>query len=91
MAADASVRTREGVERINRYDEKAEKLEERMEWLENKIDNGRIRKPEHDRARAGYIRLYIKAVSEWRKLQNARDLEELTERVEQLEELGVGT
>lgn len=68
------------------YDDMAAEIESTIAWIDDKIENGRIRDPERARARAGYLRVKITAISEWRKLREASDLEELSDRVEELEQ-----
>ncbi|MFP4006115.1 MAG: hypothetical protein ACLFUR_05305 [Candidatus Hadarchaeia archaeon] len=52
----------------------------------HKIENGRIRKPENERVRVKWIRSLGYLVGQYRRLLKDRDLEELAERVEKLEE-----
>jgi len=50
------------------------------------LGDGRIRSPEKDRIRIKYLRLIVQAQSERRKILADKDLEEIQERVEALEE-----
>lgn len=68
------------------YSAQLEKLEQIDAWLEEKLETGRVRSVENAKARQGYIRLRIRAISEWRKLAEARDLEALAEEIEELKE-----
>ncbi len=53
---------------------------------EHKLENGRIRKPEHDKVRIQYYRCMIYAISTARSLLNDHKLKEIEERIEALEE-----
>lgn len=50
------------------------------------LGDGRIRNPESERIRLKYLRLIIQANGERRKLLADKELEELRERLERLEE-----
>jgi len=50
------------------------------------LGEGRIRSPEKERGRLKYLRVIVKAESERRKLLADKDLEELQERLDALEE-----
>lgn len=71
--------------RVSEFDDMAQECEAIINWIDDKMENGRVRSPEHARARQGYWRIKLKAISEWRKLKEASTLDELTERVEKLE------
>ncbi len=50
------------------------------------LGDGRIRSPEKERIRLKYLRVIVSAVGERRKLLQDKELEELAEKVEQLQE-----
>jgi len=50
------------------------------------LGDGRIRSPKKERVRLKYLRVIVKAESERRKLLADKDLEELQERLDALEE-----
>lgn len=50
------------------------------------IGDGRIRSPEKDRIRIKYLRLIVQSQGERRKLLRDKELEELEERLERIEE-----
>lgn len=68
------------------YAEMRRQVEDAIAWIDDKLENGRIRDPERARARQGYLRLKIQAIGEWRKLKEAGDLEQLQAEVEELKE-----
>lgn len=86
MSEATSAGTREGAIVGDEYAEKRAAIEESIEWIDDKLENGRIRNPEHARARQGYLRLKIQAIGEWRKLKEAGDLAELREEIEKVKE-----
>jgi hypothetical protein len=49
--------------------ERQEELRAAIDWIDDKLQTGRIRDPERAEARQEYLRLKIRAISEWRKLQ----------------------
>ena len=55
------------------------------------LGDGRIRSPEKERIRLKYLRVIISAESERRKLLQDKELEELKERLERIEERQEGT
>jgi len=50
------------------------------------LGDGRIRSPEKEKIRLKYLRVIVSAQAERRKLLADRDLDELAEKVEQLQE-----
>lgn len=87
MSTDASAyASPDGIPDVKTADEMAMECEAVIEWIDDKLENGRIRDPEHARARAGYLRIKLQAIGEWRKLKETRDLEELRDEVEALKE-----
>jgi len=55
------------------------------------LGDGRIRSPEKERIRLKYLRVIVSAESERRKLLQDKELEELQERLEAIEERQEGT
>ena len=55
------------------------------------LGDGRIRSPEKERIRLKYLRVIVSAESERRKLLQDKELEELKERLERIEERQEGT
>lgn len=86
MSEAASAGTREGPTVGDEYAEKRAAIEDSIEWIDDKLENGRVRDPERARARQGYLRLKIQAIGEWRKLKEAGDLAELREEVDRIKE-----
>jgi soluble cytochrome b562 len=86
MSDTTPARGEDEISEINEYKEKQQDIESTIAWIDNKLENGRIRDPERARARQGYLRLKIKAIGEWRKLKEAGDLAELEQEVEELKE-----
>jgi hypothetical protein len=48
--------------------ERQEELRAAIAWIDDKLETGRIRDPERAEVRQEYLRLKIRAISEWRKL-----------------------
>lgn len=68
------------------HDDMIAEVESTVAWIDEKLENGRIRDPERARARQGYLRLKIQAIGEWRKLTEARELEDLRDELGALKE-----
>lgn len=68
------------------YDQMLERLDSVIEEIERKVENGRIRKPEHDKTRIQYYRAMGYLVRSQLKVIEARDLADMKERLEALEE-----
>lgn len=62
------------------------RLDSMIQEIEDKIENGRIRKPEHDRTRIQYYKAVGYLVRSQLKVIEQRDLREMEERLEALEE-----
>jgi predicted RecB family endonuclease len=60
-------------------------LDVAIEEARDKIENGRVRSPENEKVRIKWIRALAYAVNVRRQVANDRDLEELAEKVEQLQ------
>jgi len=86
---DASAHAREADD-AGSYDD----LLATLDMLENealrKVESGRVYDSENERVRIKWIRIAKDVVAEKRKVMADRDLEELTERIEQLEERADG-
>jgi hypothetical protein len=68
-----------------RYDELLENVDASIEQLVAKIENGRIRNPEYDKVRVRYHRTLGYMVRTKCRVLDAKNLEELSERLEKLE------
>lgn len=84
MSSDADAPARVELTEVGQYVEKMADVEDTVEWIDDKLENGRIRDPERARARQGYLRLKIQAIGEWRKLKEAGDLADLRQKVDNL-------
>jgi hypothetical protein len=81
----ASAATRE--ERPEDYEKMLDILDVAIEEAKRKIESGRVYNPENEKVRIKWIRALAYAVNVRRQVTTDRDLEELTERLEQLEAL----
>jgi hypothetical protein len=70
----------------NDYDEMLATLDVAIKEARRKVDSGRVYDPENERVRIKWIRALAYAVNVRRQVTNDRDLAELTERVEALED-----
>ncbi|QDX40278.1 hypothetical protein [Salarchaeum sp. JOR-1] len=61
-------------------------LEDGIEEAHRKVTDGRVYDAENEKVRIKWIRALAYAANVHRQIQNDRDLEELSERLEQLEE-----
>ncbi|ADJ16956.1 hypothetical protein [Halalkalicoccus jeotgali] len=61
-------------------------LEDGISEAHRKVTAGRVRDAENEKVRQGWIRQLAYACGQYRQLKKDQDLEELAERVEQLEE-----
>jgi soluble cytochrome b562 len=86
MSAGASASASEDLSPGDEYEEMRQEIEATIAWIDDKLENGRIRDPERARARQGYLRLKIQAVGEWRKLKEVGDLEDLREELDALKD-----
>lgn len=71
---------------VSDYDDMAAEVEATIAWIDDKLENGRIRDVQRAKARQGYLRLKIQAIGEWRKLKESADLDELAKQVDELRE-----
>lgn len=67
-------------------DEMLELLEDGIEEAHRKVTDGRVYDAENEKVRIKWIRALAYAANVHRQIQNDRDLEELSQRLEQLEE-----
>lgn len=73
------------------YDELLDLLDGAIKEAHRKIESGRVYDPENERVRQGWIKALAYAVNVRRQVTVDRDLEELTERIERIEEQrGIG-
>jgi len=87
MSADASAGTRDddvGAE-TDDYEEMLATLDVAIAEAQRKIESGRVYDAENEKVRIKWIRALAYAVNVRRQVTTDRDLEELTDRIEQLE------
>ena len=88
MSGDASAGAREGDgEDRDDYGWMIEQLDEAISEARRKVESGRVYDAENEKVRIKWIRALAYAVNVRRQITADRDLEELTERIDQLEEL----
>ena len=68
------------------YDWMIEQLDEAISEARRKVESGRVYDAENEKVRIKWIRALAYAMNVRRQITENRDLEELTERLEQLEE-----
>lgn len=68
------------------YDRMLDRLDDAIEEAHEKIVSGRVYSPENERVRQGWIKTLAYTMNVRRQVVTDRDLEELTERIEKLEE-----
>ena len=89
MSTDANAGTHEeagdSVETVD-YDAMLDTLDVAIEEAQHKIENGRVRSPENEKVRVKWIRALAYTVNVRRQVANDRDLQELAEKVERLQE-----
>jgi len=86
MSTDASAGAREPDD-ADDYDAMLETLDVAIEEAKRKVDSGRVYDADNEKVRIKWIRCLAYAVNVRRQVTNDRTLEELSERIEQLEEL----
>ena len=88
MSADASAATREADDSDGRdeYDEMLETLDTAIEEAHRKIDSGRVYDPQNEKVRCKWIKTLAYTVNVRRQVTNDRDLQDLADRIEALEE-----
>ncbi|WP_206731800.1 hypothetical protein [Halorubrum amylolyticum] len=72
------------------YDQMLDTLDTAIEEARRKVESGRVYDPENERVRIKWIRALAYTVNVRRQVTNDRDLEELAERLEQLEDVAEG-
>jgi len=91
MSGDASAQAREAVDGpegdrdVESYDDLLATLDVLEQEALRKVESGRVYDAENERVRIKWIRIAKDVIAEKRKVKADRDLEELSERVEQLE------
>lgn len=87
MSADASAGTSQDADESGTadYSKMLETLDTAIEEAQRKVENGRVYDAENEKVRVKWIRALAYAVNVRRQITNDRTLEELTDRVEQLE------
>jgi len=70
------------------YDELLSTLDSLLDESMRKVESGRVYDPENERVRIKWIRIACTVIDTHRKVRADRELEELAERVEQLETAG---
>ncbi|GAB6863260.1 hypothetical protein ACFQL0_22620 [Haloplanus litoreus] len=83
MSTNASADTRESD--TADYDVMLETLDTAIEEAKRKVESGRVYDAENEKVRIKWIRALAYAVNVRRQVTNDRTLEELAERIEQLE------
>ncbi|MBV0900162.1 hypothetical protein [Haloarcula salina] len=89
MTDDASAHAREE-DVADSYDDLLATLDMLETEALRKVESGRVYDAENERVRIKWIRIAKDVVAEKRKVMADRDLQELTERIEQLEERADG-
>ena len=72
------------------YNRMLETLDVAIAEARRKVENGRVRNAENEKVRIKWIRALAYAVNVRRQVTADRDLDELSDRIEALEELGEG-
>lgn len=87
MSGDASAGTREAERDAApaEYDVMLDHLDAAIEETRRKVESGRVYDADNEKVRIKWIRALAYAVNVRRQVTQDRDLEELTERLEQLE------
>ena len=67
------------------YGQMLKTLDVAIEEAKYKIEDGRIRSPENEKVRVKWVRALAYAMNVRRQIANDRDLEELAERIDELE------
>ena len=83
--SQASADTRKG-EAGEGYDEMLDTLDVAIQEAKRKVDSGRVYDPDNEKVRIKWIRALAYAVNVRRQVTNDRDLQELAERIEAIEE-----
>jgi hypothetical protein len=83
--AGAGVGETDATERTTDWESMLETLDVAIDEASYKIENGRIRSPENEKVRIKWVRALAYAMNVRRQIANDRDLEELAERLDELE------
>ena len=88
MSADASAATRgtDDSDDPDEYDEMLETLDTAIEEAHRKVDSGRVYDAGNEKVRIKWVRCLAYSLNVRRQIQNDRDLQDLAERIEALEE-----
>lgn len=86
MSTDASTRAGSAETSSAEYDQMLEALDAAIDEARRKVENGRVYNPENEKVRVKWIRALAYAINVRRQVTVDRDLEELTERLETIEE-----
>lgn len=87
MSTDASTGAREdGTDEPDDYQAMLETLDAAIDEARRKVESGRVYDADNEKVRIKWIRALAYAVNVRRQVTTDRDLEELTERLEALEE-----
>jgi hypothetical protein len=85
LSTDASADTREA-DAGEGYDEMLETLDVAIQEAKQKVESGRVYDADNEAVRIKWIRCLAYAVNVRRQVTNDRDLQELAERIEAIEE-----
>lgn len=86
MSTDASADTGENTPAVTDYEEMLDTIDVAIEEARRKIETGRVRNPEHEKVRCKQWKTLGYLINVRRQVANDRDLAELSERVEALED-----
>ena len=70
----------------NPREQQLERLETAIEEAHQKVANGRVRKAENERVRIKWIRALADVSAEYRKVLEDKDLDEIRDRLDDLED-----
>lgn len=90
MSTDASADTRES-DTVADYETMLNTLDAAIEEAQRKVESGRVYDADNEKVRIKWIRALAYAVNVRRQVTNDRDLEELSERLEALEDAHGGS
>jgi hypothetical protein len=88
MNTDASAGVADGVEDDGQsdYEQMIDDLDAAISEAREKVESGRVYDAENERVRQGWIRVLAYATNVRRQVTTDRDLEELAERIDELED-----
>jgi len=70
----------------NPREQQLQRLETAIQEAHDKVDNGRVRDAENERVRIKWIRALADVSAEYRKVLEDKDLDEIRDRLDDLEE-----